>query len=253
VSRTGPDHDRWGEDVGAYLLEALTDEDLAGFQAHLEVCPTCQEDVASLRVAAAALPASVEQIAPPPELRSRIMAVVNSEAELLAAASGAHADRAPAPVRRRRFGMLSLRPAAALAAVAGLMLVGGVIGSSLDRGDGRDGRGGRPAAERTVVAQVNERFAPGARARLVLHERDSKLTVTGMPVPRGDRVYQVWLKRPGKRAEPTSALFVPRADGTGSVAVPGSLRGVEEVLVTKEPKTGSRRPTTSPIITASPA
>ncbi|MDP9385997.1 MAG: anti-sigma factor, partial [Actinomycetota bacterium] len=146
----------------------------------------------------------------------------------------------------RRFRLPSLRPAVALAGVAGLLLLGGVVGVAIDQGD--------PAApERTVVAQVDENFAEGATATLIVHERDSKLEVANMPVPRRDRVYQVWLKRPGKATEPTSALFVPRADGSGSVAVPGSLEGVDQVLVTSEPKGGSRRPTTSPVIAASPA
>ena len=242
-----PDHELYADDLGAYLLEALPADEREGFETHLEECALCREDLASLEVAAAALPASVEQIAPPPELKRRIMAVVESEAELLAAA-GAGADRPAAAERRRRFSLPSLRPAFALAGVMGLILLGGIIGVALDGDEPRGVDRGR-----TVAAKVDENFASGARAELVVHDHDSMLRVSGMPVPRGDRVYQVWLKRPGKGPEPTAALFVPRADGSGSVSVPGSLRGVEQVLVTKEPKTGSQRPTTSPVIAASPA
>ncbi|MDP9384766.1 MAG: zf-HC2 domain-containing protein, partial [Actinomycetota bacterium] len=92
MSRTAPDHDRWADDLGAYLLEALPDGERQGFEAHLEACERCREELAELSVAADALPASVEQFSPPPELRDRIMAVVNAEAELLAAA-GPGADR----------------------------------------------------------------------------------------------------------------------------------------------------------------
>lgn len=245
MSATAPDHDRWADDLGAYLLEALPDDERQGFETHLEACERCREDLAELNVAACALPVSVEQFFPPPALRGRIMAVVNAEAELLAAA-GPGADR-PDPARsRRRFGLPSLRPAVALVGVAGLLLLGGVVGVALDQDE-------RTAPERTVVAQVDENFAEGASAKLVVHETDSRLEVANMPIPRRDRVYQVWLKRPGKAEEPTSALFVPRSDGTGSVVVPGSLEGVDQVLVTSEPKGGSRRPTTSPIIAASPS
>ena len=247
MSRPAPDHDLWADDLGAYLLEALPDEDRQGFETHLEACERCREDLTELRVAADALPASVEQFSPPPALRDRIMAVVNAEAELMAAASSPRADLPERAPKRRRFSLPSLRPAFALAGVAGLLVVGGVLGVALD-GDERVA-----PVERTVVAQIDENFAKGASAKLIVHETDSKLTVAGMPAPRRDRVYQVWLKRPGKGPEPTSALFAPRADGTGSVAVPGSLEGVEQVLVTSEPKGGSRRPTTSPIIVASPA
>ena len=243
----GPDHDRFVDDLGPYLLEALPGEEREDFEAHLAECAACREDLAYLEVASAALPASVEQLSPPPELKRRIMAVVESEAELLAAA-GAGADRPAASERRRRFSLPSLRPAFALAGVMGLILLGGIIGVALDDDTPRAVDEGR-----TVAAQVDANFAKGARAELVVHDQDSMLKVSGMPVPRGDRVYQVWLKRPGKGPEPTAALFVPRADGSGSVSVPGSLRGVEQVLVTKEPKSGSQRPTTSPIIAASPA
>lgn len=247
MSRMAPDHERWADELGAYLLEALPDDDRRGFERHLDACELCREEHANLRVAADALARSVEQIAPPIELKGRIMAVVSAEAQLLLAAAGPRADLPEASRPPRRFRVPSLRPALALAAVAGLLLIGGVVGVALDEGD-------RARSEdRTVIAKVDENFAAGATAKLVLHERDSKLTVSNMPVPKRDRVYQVWLKRAGKGPEPTSALFVPRADGSGSVAVPGSLEGVALVLVTSEPKSGSRRPTTSPVIVASPA
>lgn len=245
MSRVAPDHERWANDAGAYVLEALADEERHGFEAHLEACELCREELAELRVAADALPCAVDQFSAPPELRDRIMAVVKAEAELLAAA-GPRADRPETARRRSRFGLPSLRPALALAGVAGLLVLGGVVGLALDEGD-------RPAPERTVVAEVDDNFAAGATARLIMNERDSRLEVANMPIPRRDRVYQVWLKRPGKGPEPTSALFVPRGDGRGSVAVPGSLDGVQRVLVTTEPKSGSRRPTTSPVISVSPA
>ena len=74
-----------------------------------------------------------------------------------------------------------------------------------------------------------------------------------MPAPPQGRIYQVWLKRPGKDPEPTSVLWSTRADGSADVAVPGSLDGVEAVLVTDEPEGGSDVPTKAPVITAATA
>jgi anti-sigma factor RsiW len=240
MSPTGPDHEQWTDSVGAYLLEALPDDERTGFEAHLAACELCRDDVADLQVAADALPASVEQLAPPPELKARIMAVVEAEAELLAAAAGPRADLPERAPRRRRFAGLSLRPLAGLA-VAGLLALGVVVGVALD--DGGSGR--------TVSAQVDTIKAAGARAQLEIRSRDSRLVVAGMPAPPRDRVYQVWLKRDGEAPEPTSALFTPRSDGSGTVSVPGSLKGVEQVLVTDEPEGGSQVPTRQPVITAS--
>ena len=49
---------------------------------------------------------------------------------------------------------------------------------------------------------------------------------------------------------PTSALFDVPADGYTDVDVPGSVRGVRQVLVTAEPAGGSRAPTQAPVIAA---
>jgi hypothetical protein len=44
-----------------------------------------------------------------------------------------------------------------------------------------------------------------------------------------------------------------RRDGSAQVAVPGSLDGVQAVLVTDEPAGGSEVPSKAPVITAQPA
>jgi hypothetical protein len=74
----------------------------------------------------------------------------------------------------------------------------------------------------------------------------AQLTFSRLPVPPAARIYQVWLKRKARAPEPTRALF---ATSTGSVAIPGNLRGVQAVLVTAEPRPyGSRAPTRTPLI-----
>ena len=62
----GPDHDRWADATGAYLLGALDEDERAGFEAHLDQCAFCDEEVVFLRVASDALPAAAPQVAPPP-------------------------------------------------------------------------------------------------------------------------------------------------------------------------------------------
>jgi hypothetical protein len=76
------------------------------------------------------------------------------------------------------------------------------------------------------------------------------LVARGLPAPPSDRVYQVWLKRRGQAPEPTSALFTPSRDGTATATVPGPLEGVEQVLVTDEPRGGSQIPTRDPLVVA---
>jgi hypothetical protein len=239
------DHAHWADAAGAYLLDALDDHEKAGYETHLAGCALCQEEVSLLSVASDALAMGVEQHEAPPELRDRIMAVVESEASLLRAA-GPEADRVPVrgPVqeRSRRWWQFVPRSGLALGATV-LLIAGGVTGWAL-----RDG-GNDPL--RTVVADVE---VPGASASLIMREEHSTLIARKLPRPGHNRVYQVWLKRRGVAApEPTDALFTVRHDGSASVDVSGSLKGVEAVLVTSEPEGGSQAPTTEPVIAAIPA
>ena len=238
------DHAQWNDTVGAYLLGALPPDELERFEAHLAECVTCRHDVEELRSAADALPMSVPSVAPPPALKGRIMAVVESEAELLAAA-GRRADEPPetrasapaTPRRRRGLGGWFLRPGVALACAAVLLVAGGLAGALLTGGEDT----------RTVVAQTE---VSGADVRLELEDGRGMLVARGMPAPPEGRVYQVWVKRPGQDPEPTSALWTVRDDGSADVAVPGPLDGVEAVLVTDEPQGGSDAPTRPPVISA---
>jgi hypothetical protein len=239
MSTPAPDHERWADAVGSYLLGALPPEEREGFAAHLEVCPVCRRDADELAIAADALPISVPPIAPPAALKDRIMAVVESEAELLAAAGeGADAPRrAPARTRRRFLGGWMLRPGVALACAAVLLVAGGVVGALLAGGEDT----------RTVRASTT---APGAQVELEVRDDASTLVVHNLREPPPGRMFQVWIKRPGRDPEPTSVLWSPRSNGSAEVAVPGSLDGVEAVLVTDEPRGGSEKPTRQPVITA---
>ncbi len=74
-------------DLGAYVLGALEPEEARAFRGHLDTCALCRDEVERLALAADHLPLAAAQIEPPPELRRRIMDVVESEARLLAAAA----------------------------------------------------------------------------------------------------------------------------------------------------------------------
>jgi hypothetical protein len=234
------------DSVASYLLGSLPEDEHERFAAHLPGCEACSRDVAELGVVADTLPLAAPQIVPPPELKDRIMTVVRSEAELLAA-SGAQAD-APRPAAPERRGwwrrpLLSLRPIAAAAAAVVLIAVGVAGGLALSGGE----------STRTVAAQVQVASAPAAAADLVVSGSSGTLQVRGMPPPPAGKVYEVWLKRPTGAPAPTAALFSVDRDGRADVGVPGSLEGVDQVLVTAEPDGGSQAPTSDPVIVAATA
>ncbi len=245
------DHGRWADSTAAYLLGALNEDEVTPFQEHLRECAICRQEVEDLRVAADALPASAMPVTPPPELKGRIMAIVESEARLLSAA-GERADRPERPPEeepRRREGWLSRlfnRPALAAGLAALLLVIGGAGGVLIGR-SGDD----EPAAPqiRTLQANFTPGAAPGASAQLRIGAEGAELVGTNLPDPPRGRVYQVWLLRPGRTApEPTTSLFGVRSGGTTTAAVPGNLDNVAQVLVSAEPPGGSEAPTSTPIL-----
>jgi anti-sigma-K factor RskA len=86
-------------------------------------------------------------------------------------------------------------------------------------------------------------------AELEIEDDGGQLVVHGMHALPDDRVLQVWLVRGEDGApEPTDALFTPNRAGDASVAVPGDLDDVTRVMVSEEPRGGSRSPTTAPML-----
>jgi hypothetical protein len=74
------------------------------------------------------------------------------------------------------------------------------------------------------------------------------LRVQQLPALPPNKVYETWVKREGV-LQPGS-VFVLRHDGSADAAVPGPLTGADAVFVTREPRGGSRLPTSPPLLKA---
>jgi anti-sigma factor RsiW len=229
------DHTQYREEIGAYLLGALTDLERQAFERHLAGCAECRDELEKLRPAADALPRSVEQVEPPPGLKTSLMEVVESEAR---ERSGATARRERTARRIRLPSLAGFRPVLVAAALA-LGLVAGFGVAQLGGGDDA----------RTVAATVDQGRLPDASGSLRIQgdgEDGAILTVQGMPPAGGERVYQAWVQRDGTVVpQPT---FEVGADGGGAVAVPEDLSGAQAVLVTREARGGARAPSEQPLI-----
>jgi hypothetical protein len=234
-----------GESAAPYVLGALTEPEHEAFRRHLDSCAVCREEVAALQVVASALPAAAPQLSAPPELKRRVMASVHEDlardsaearqpalrpARARSAAASARARPALAWPRWRAL----LAPAGALAAVAAAVVAIVVLSSG--------GGGGA----RLIRAEVT---VPRASASLRVSAGHAQLDVSGMPQTPAARVYEVWVKRSGA-PQPTDALFTVTAAGNATVDVPGGVQGVKVVMVTSEPRGGSKVPTSAPVIVA---
>jgi anti-sigma factor RsiW len=228
------DHATYKDEVGAYLLGALTDAERSAFEDHLDGCPECRHELERLRPASELLPRSVEQVEPPPGLKRSLMEVVEREAR---AAGTAEREHGPSLGERLRRLFLPIRPLVAAGALAAAVLIGFGVAQLGGGGEGR-----------TVVAKVNPAVLPDASGRLTVHDDgEATLEVRGMPSPGRGQVYQAWVQRDGMvEPQPT---FEVGANGAGAVAVPEDVSGAQAVLITREPRGGSNAPSEKPILT----
>ena len=220
-----------GGNAAPYVLGALTEEEHAEFVRHMDSCAVCREEVAALQVIASTLPAAAPQVAAPPELKRRVMATVQQEARVRRASESA------GPVRGHAPRSLSWRPVLAVALVA-LVAALAVIAIV---------PGGAGTHTKVISAKV---IPASAEASLRLSAKHAELDIARMPQLPANRVYEVWVERAGA-AHPTDALFTVTSSGSASVNVPGDLHGASAVMVTAEPRGGSRKPTSVPVIVAS--
>jgi anti-sigma factor RsiW len=232
---TARDHTDFRDEIGAYLLGALTDLERQAFEHHMESCAQCRDEVEQLRPAAEALPRSVEQVQPPRSLRTSLMEVVAQEAR----------ERPGAPAPRR-----SLRERLLPSGLVRLALVGAALAVGLLAGFGvaqLSDDGGEEV--RTFAATVNDQRLPTASGNVKVEgngENGAILRLQGMPSLGGERVYQAWVQR--------DKTFVPQPtfevgeDGGGAVAIPDDLSDAQAVLVTREPRGGSRAPSEQPLL-----
>ena len=224
-----------GADAAAYALGALEPAEVEAFEHHLERCVVCADDLKAFEHVAGALAISAHQHPVPTDLRRCVLDIIRSDQrlDLPRTRPGSSSSRLFTPrVRLARTAVT----AAITAIVAAIAVIAIVAFSSPS-----------PSAVRVVAARVVH--SPGS-AQVRLTGEGAELVVRHFPPPRAGSIYEIWLKRPGRRLAPSGALFSVTAEGAGNIGVPGQLRGVSEILVTPEPAGGSPAPTHQPVIDA---
>ncbi len=237
-------HDDLEAMVAPWVLDALDPAEEDGIRAHVEACATCRELAAHLRRVVGALPLAAEEVAPPPRLRARVLAAAGAADQPVAALGPVAARRRVPAALPLGAGLARRMPAYALAAVALVALLAGVlVGEVALRGPG-------PPAPAQVARFTLTGHGPmaGAQATVVdLRTEDVALVdFAGLPQLAAGRVYELWLV-PAKGAPLAAAVFVPDADGRKVVLVNGSLRGYSVMAVTDEAgPDGASAPTQQP-------
>jgi anti-sigma-K factor RskA len=223
-----PGPDSCSADVAAYALGALDGAEADAFEQHLRTCAVCPVDLDAFRQVVDDLAISAPPFQAPRELRRRVSASTAPSTRLGASSR----ERLH---RRRRLGFNG--PGAVLA--AGVSFAAAAVIVSVIALPGRPGN-------RTIAADVTG----NGSASVSVTANHAEIDLHHFAAPAKGEIYEIWLQR-GKSITPAPApLFSVKKDGDASVDVPGSLSGVTKVLVTSEPAGGSRRPTHTPVITA---
>jgi Anti-sigma-K factor rskA/Putative zinc-finger len=220
VSGAGDPHSERRDDLAAYAIGALGPAEREELKRHLADCERCRAYLRWLQPAVDVLPASVEQLAPPPALGERVMGAVREDLARQQAGEPA--------ARRRAWRGLVLRPATALAA-AGVLIAGGILGYAL-----HDSGGGGPE--------------PSLSATLAPAAGEARVAAENLPQPAAGDVYKLWVQH-GQVMQP-SKTFVPDPDGSFQTVLHGPLAGADAVAVTEEAKPSVRQPTLPPVISA---
>jgi anti-sigma-K factor RskA len=248
-------NERFDDLKDAYVLDALPEEERRSFEEFLVAHPERQAEIDELGAVAGLLAFSPEELEPPPELRKRLMEVVEAEA---------------APRReRRRAGLAGLAGfigARGLAlGAAALVLVGLLSWNLLLQNEVEDLQGQvqnsqgqvedlqaqvRDAqAQQTQTVQLSGTWAnQGADAEVASIDGNRIVFVADdLPsIPEG-QTCQIWVIK-GDVPEP-SGLFQPGGTETAaSITTP--IKKGDTVAITVEPAGGSEQPTTDPVLSA---
>jgi anti-sigma-K factor RskA len=248
-------NERFEDLKDAYVLDALPEEERRSFEEFLAAHPERQAEIDELSAVAGLLAFSPEEQEPTPELRERIMEVVEAEA-------------APSHERRGSVfaGLAGYLGARGLAFGAAALLIIGLLSWNLLLQNQVDDLQGQvqtsqsqvedlqaqvrdAQAQQTQTVQLSGTWADqGADAEVAsISDNRIVLVADNLPsVPEG-QTCQIWVIK-GDVPE-SSGLFQPGAKETAAPITTPIKKG-DTIAVTVEPAGGSEQPTTDPVLLA---
>jgi anti-sigma factor RsiW len=197
------------EQVAAYALDALDEDERRAYEAHLAGCERCRAELAGLTETAGVLGLAAGASEPPAGLRDRILDAAREEGPSSVVAIGSH--------RRRRFAI-----AGVAAAVAAAALAIGLYAALSGGGSGND---------RLAISVATEQGV-------------SRATVTGLDEAPTGKAYELWVIQ-GSTPKP-AGLFA--GGGKQVVTLTRPAPQGSTVAVTLERAGGARAPTSAVLV-----
>jgi len=270
--------------TGSYVVNALDPDELDEFEAHLAVCPTCQQEVVEFCETAAELSLMVPAPPPPPALREAVLSGIVGVRQLpplpgprqtASPADGPGEEQEdeplPVPVARaddrveeRPVDELALRRSSRrlrlltglVAAVSVLALALGGVVYSLARQQQPPSAADRPAATAPQVdpsllaapdARIYSTSVNGAAASFVVSKRENRAAFvsTDLPSPGAGYVYHLWTLKGTKIVRPDNVLT---GGGSATQVFSGPVNESTALAINIEPAgTSPQAPTSDPI------
>jgi anti-sigma factor RsiW len=224
------------EDLPAFALGALDEDERAGIAAHIERCAQCTSDLAQLEGALyeAAVVGAVN-VDLPRDMRTRI--VLRHR--------GARPGRGTS--WSGRIGGVLGRPVplAVPAALLVLLVVSfAAVGAARGQADAYE-RALAGVVDGRVVALAPTGADPNARAAVVIPIQGQPYLVVRLATPPSGKTWEAWVLRPGPVAVPAGTSD---AGGVFTLFLTAPLGAGDGVAITLEPRSGSAQPTTQPVL-----
>jgi anti-sigma-K factor RskA len=246
------------EDFDLYALGALDGEEKQAFEAHLDACSACQQELAAARERTMLLGFSAPPIAPPPSVKSALMQRVRLE-------SAANAQQAITSQPRKRS--LGLRLSLAFATAAAVLACGAVWLWKQDQQHQQDIQrlqaqlqsvqtqeaqndatmqavaavvGAPDTIQATLSQQAGE---PAGQAHVLYNARLGTIVYSGVIAPApADKSYQLWLVPAS--GVPVNAGLIAGNQRNGVIVVHLQQGfSAKAFAVTLEPQGGKPQPT----------
>lgn len=262
-------HEEASAELVAYSLGALTPDERAAIDSHLESCATCRDELRALTEAATALAGAVPSR---PMDRIRSAGVKQRLLERARAESRGVTPIRSAAIPARPAKLAWWIAAAASVAFAVTLYQRGVVGRE------RDDFRAALAAESLRVASLQDSLAARERTLLAMAGADVKVVelvsnnrrpnarmfwaqstntwtmfAHNLPTPAAGRTYQLWLiTRDGQRI--SAGTFAPNPAGSAVVSAqyPLASDALQAIAVTEEPAGGVPQPTGDIVIAGQP-
>jgi anti-sigma-K factor RskA len=235
--------------TGAYAVHALPDDEREEFEAHLDACAACSQEVRELTATAERLGLG-ETVTPPPEMREKVLRRIASVRQEPPKVPTRHAARTPGRWARS---VPKLALAAALAAAASL---GGIavwqhqVAQDAQEQAQQSRQQAAELARVLAAPDAKVRSAPlpdGGSGSVVVSRSVNRaaFVASGLPAAPSGKTYQLWYADGGTMRP--AGLLDGGGDGT-TVLMDGRLDGATAMGVTVEPDGGSPQPTSDPVL-----